>query len=117
VAPKEDVETAERMLRLGLTSRQRLCAEQGVDFEEIIEELAHEKDVAEEAGIDISGVDTIRTNAPTLDEGAGDATTTAPDENTPPNENAPTNGNGANGQRQRTRAYAAPLRRAALQTP
>jgi hypothetical protein len=98
------------MLRLGLTSRQRLCAEQGVDFEEIVEELAHEKDVAEEAGIDISGVDMIRTNAPTLDEGAGDATTTAPDENTPPNENAPTNGNGANGHRARNGHARTPLR-------
>lgn len=97
VAPKEDVETAERMLRLGLTSRQRLCAEQGVDFEDIVEELTHEKEVAEAAGIDISGVDMIRTTEPTVEEGAGDEPTEPADTGDGPNGAPKKNGNGANG--------------------
>lgn len=99
VAPKEDIETAEREIRLGLTSRQRLCAERGLDFEGIAEELAHEKEVADQFGIDISGVDIIRTDAPTLDEGGGAGSVETPDDGTSDNSNGktPPNGNGKNG--------------------
>lgn len=69
VDPAADMALAEKEIRLGLNSRQRLAAEQGRDFEEIVEELAHENDVGEEKKVDISGVDIIREVAPSPDQG------------------------------------------------
>jgi lambda family phage portal protein len=56
VDPKSDLEAAQIEVSMGLNSRQRLAAEQGRDFEEIIDEIAYEEEFAEDAGVDISGV-------------------------------------------------------------
>lgn len=61
VDPVNDLTAAALAIALGLDSRQRLAAEQGRDFEEIVEELQHELDVAESAGVDISGAGTAPT--------------------------------------------------------
>jgi lambda family phage portal protein len=42
--PVKDVQAAETSLALGLTSRQRICDERGVDFFEILDELAEEEE-------------------------------------------------------------------------
>lgn len=55
VDPMKDAMAAKELLGLGLESRTRLAAEQGDDFEEIIDELAAEQDYADTEGIDISG--------------------------------------------------------------
>lgn len=55
VDPKNDLLAAKLALDLGLTSRSRLAAEQGCDWEEIVDELAHEIEVSTEAGVDVTG--------------------------------------------------------------
>ncbi len=55
VDPQNDLEAAKLEIQLGLNSRQRLCAERGVDFEDVIDELANEQEYADEADVDISG--------------------------------------------------------------
>jgi lambda family phage portal protein len=55
VDPKNDLLAAKIALDLGLTSRSRLAAEQGSDWEEIVDELAHEIEIAESTGVDVSG--------------------------------------------------------------
>lgn len=51
VDPDKDLSAAERAIALGLDSRIRLAAEQGRDFEEIVQDLALEQEIAEEYGI------------------------------------------------------------------
>lgn len=55
IDPFSDLKAAKLEIDLGLNSRTRLAAQNGLDFEEIVEELADEQDTADEAGIDISG--------------------------------------------------------------
>lgn len=62
VDPKNDLEAAKIEISLGLNSRQRLTAESGRDFEEVVEELAYEEDFALEEGVDISGVNSNSMN-------------------------------------------------------
>jgi hypothetical protein len=57
IDPLNDIQANERKLRLGLTSRQRLCAELGLDFEDVLEELKAENDLATAAGVDVSGIE------------------------------------------------------------
>ena len=52
VDPAKDAQAAETRLRLGLTTRRDLCAEAGVDFDEILEGLAEEHSLMIERGID-----------------------------------------------------------------
>ena len=53
VDPLKDIKAAELAIKLGLDSRTRLAAEQGRDFAEILDQLAHERDLAARKGIDI----------------------------------------------------------------
>jgi lambda family phage portal protein len=55
IDPRGDTEAAQLLISLGLESRTRLAAEQGDDFEELIDELSQESDYAKAAGVDISG--------------------------------------------------------------
>lgn len=57
VDPMKDITAAGEELRLRLTSRQRICAERGRDFETILEELAEEQRMASRAGVtlDVAG--------------------------------------------------------------
>lgn len=57
VDPTNDLVATEKEIRLGLNSRQRAAAERGYDYEEIVEELAYEQGVAEDAGVDVSGTE------------------------------------------------------------
>lgn len=67
VDPVNDLTAAALAIALGLDSRQRLAAEQGRDFEEIVEEIAHELEFADAMGVDVSG------EAPTPASGPGRA--------------------------------------------
>lgn len=55
VDPLKDTQAGVMGIQAGLTSRQALLAEQGLDFEEVLEQLAMENEMAEEAGVSISG--------------------------------------------------------------
>jgi len=55
VDPEKDTNAGIMGIQAGLTSRRRLLAEQGLDFEKVLEELADEQDMAEDYGVDISG--------------------------------------------------------------
>jgi lambda family phage portal protein len=54
VDPYKDNQANKLMLELRLTSRHRLAAARGDDFEEILEELAQEEQLAAEKGIDLN---------------------------------------------------------------
>lgn len=58
--PLNDIQATEHEIRLGLNSRQRVCAERGRDFEEILAELVEEQALANKAGIDVDGIDAAR---------------------------------------------------------
>jgi lambda family phage portal protein len=62
VNPKDDLIAAKLAIDLGLDSRTRLAGEQGRDWEEIIDELAHEIDVSGTAGVDVTGDQTSAGN-------------------------------------------------------
>lgn len=55
VDPLKDTTAGIAGIKTGLTSRRRLLAEQGIDFDTVIEELAEEDKRAREKGVDISG--------------------------------------------------------------
>lgn len=55
VDPAKEIEADERAVKLGVKTRRQICAERGLDFEEIVEQLAAEQKLAAAAGIDISG--------------------------------------------------------------
>jgi lambda family phage portal protein len=56
VDPLKDVNASVAEIDNGLNSRQRVCAEQGDDFEEIAEELAEEQDIIDELGLILTGL-------------------------------------------------------------
>lgn len=51
IDPVKDINEKERLLGMGATSLTRICAEQGVDFEQIMRERRHELDLGEEYGV------------------------------------------------------------------
>lgn len=56
IEPQREIGATKDMIAIGLTSRQRVLAEQSDgDFRKIAEELAQEAEIAAEAGVDISG--------------------------------------------------------------
>ena len=59
VDPSRDAAASEKNLQLCLVSRSELCAEQGRDFDEVLERLAEEKRKMEEAGISPEVVDDV----------------------------------------------------------
>lgn len=54
VDPKKDIEADEKALALKLTSRTRICAKRGVDFEEVLDEHKAEEELAAARGIDLA---------------------------------------------------------------
>lgn len=68
VDPLKDAQAAQIELKSGLTSRQRILAERGEDFEEILEELEREQEMAKTAGVNVSGVDVVTVAAEPADE-------------------------------------------------
>lgn len=56
IDPKNDIETGNLEVALGVNSRQRICAETGRDYEEILDELAEEQKLAKAAGVDITPI-------------------------------------------------------------
>lgn len=53
VDPESDANAAEKALRLRLTSRRRLLAEQGVDFAELLEEIRDDEALAEREDVEL----------------------------------------------------------------
>lgn len=51
VDPRNDSTAAEKDIGLGLSTRRKLCADRGLDFDEVVEQLAREKRMLEEAGL------------------------------------------------------------------
>lgn len=51
--PQKDVAAGAQQVALAINSRTRLCAEQGLDFEEVLEELAMEQAAAKLAGVSL----------------------------------------------------------------
>jgi len=65
VNPKDDIEAKEMALRLRLTSHRRVLAEQGMDLEELLAEIAADFAMAETYGIDLDAAATPgHTDAP-----------------------------------------------------
>jgi lambda family phage portal protein len=56
VDPLKDVNASVAEIDNGLNSRQRVCAEQGVDFEDIAEELCEEQTIIKEYGLELTGL-------------------------------------------------------------
>jgi lambda family phage portal protein len=56
VDPLKEVQATKEELALGLTSRQRILAEQGGDFAALVEELGQENEMAAAAGVMIGGL-------------------------------------------------------------
>lgn len=57
VDPLDDIMTTERMIDRGLTSRQRVAADLGHDYEVIVNETSEDLEYAEEQGVDVTGQD------------------------------------------------------------
>lgn len=81
VDPLKDVQAGVIGLQSGLASRTQLLDEQGIDFEETLQDLAREKKLAVQYGVVIDGpphgaVNTVDPNS--ADQGAGGAADTAP---------------------------------------
>jgi len=53
--PLKETQAAIAGIKTGLTSRRRHLGEQGIELEDVLEDLAEEQDLAEEYGVDISG--------------------------------------------------------------
>jgi lambda family phage portal protein len=73
VDPVNDLTAAALAIALGLDSRQHLAAEQGRDFEEIVDEIAAEMEYADAVGVDVSGAPPAASPAPqneTPDDGS-----------------------------------------------
>lgn len=74
VDPRNDIEADHLAIALGVTSRTRVSAARGFDFDEIIEELADEQRVADEANVSINPLGlTVKGEDPNADPG-GDQT-------------------------------------------
>ncbi len=58
VDPQTDVTADLMRINGGLTTRSRICEETGEDYEDVIEELAYEKELAEEAGLEFANPNT-----------------------------------------------------------
>jgi len=69
VDPLKDVQAKVLEIDHGLTSRTRVCAERGVDFEDILEELHRERELMEQYGIQIT--QSKENIIPTAEEGGG----------------------------------------------
>lgn len=75
VDPQKDLEAAEREVKLGVNSRQRIAADRGLDYETIVDESAEDLTYAKEQGVYVGGVNTPapRAAAPAASNGNGNA--------------------------------------------
>lgn len=64
VDPEKDINARITELKAGLTTRQRICAEKGDDFEEILEELAEEQKMIAATGLEFN----LESKAPQADK-------------------------------------------------
>lgn len=86
VDPAKDATANERKLKLGLTSRTRLAAEEGLDYEEIVDELRAEQEYADAENVDVDGIDARASDAaamaaaPRPSGASGGADAPAPDD-------------------------------------
>lgn len=55
VDPEKDINASVIAITNGLASRTEVLAERGADYEEVLEQLKHEKELAEEAGLEFTG--------------------------------------------------------------
>lgn len=55
VDPAKEIDADERAVRLGVKTRTQICAERGLDFEDIVARLAEEKRIAAQLGVEITG--------------------------------------------------------------
>lgn len=61
VDPLKDMQANREAVALRVTSRTRICAERGIDFEEVLRELADEERLAAEMGVELLPVEPVRT--------------------------------------------------------
>lgn len=66
--PQKDVAAGAQKVSLGITSRTRLCAENGEDWEEILDELAREEDMAREKGVTLNTQAATAHKTPAVDD-------------------------------------------------
>ena len=71
VDPLKDVQSSILAIGAGLTSRDKVIAEQGGDVAEVFEQLKEEKDLAEKYGLEL----TIEAKAPVVDKGPKETVT------------------------------------------
>lgn len=83
VDPKKDLEAQELALTNKLTTRRRILAEQGLDLEEVLEELAEEEALIKKLGLAPAPAKKPKPGAPAADDESTDDTADAdkPDEN------------------------------------
>lgn len=55
VDPSKEIDADTKAVGLGVKTRRMICAERGLDFDQVVEQLAAEAALAKEKGIDISG--------------------------------------------------------------
>lgn len=65
--PQKDIAASAQAVALAITSRTRVCAENGDDFEEILDELATEERMAKAAGVSLNTAAASATKTPRVD--------------------------------------------------
>ena len=80
--PQKDRAAGAQGVALGTTSRTRLCAEEGSDFEEVLEELAHEEAMAKAKGVALNTQAATAHKNPAVDT-AGNTPTAGEDDDAP----------------------------------
>ena len=73
VDPLKDIQANVEALKAGLTSRTKICAEQGIDFEDLIEQLAEEEKLMKKYGISFNMDDSKITEKPYDEQEGGDS--------------------------------------------
>lgn len=96
VDPLKDTQAGITAIGAGMASRTSLLAEQGVDFETVLEELAEEARLAEQAGLTLTGVPKPGGEAETEQDPEDDAEDEAEDDAEEEGASS-TNGTGRNG--------------------
>ena len=71
IDPLKDIAASDLEIKLGVNSRQRVAAERGRDYEEIVDELAEEQRYAQEAGVYVGGKSQPATREGAAGTGAG----------------------------------------------
>lgn len=72
VDPAKEIAADEGAVKLGVKTRRQICAERGLDFAEVLEQLALERAEAERLGVDISGSSSAPAPAPAADPSPSD---------------------------------------------